>query len=172
MNKAWLVAPLFVLALSGCEKETGPELATPDSAPETASPVPKATDDPAAVRPLASFAGMDDNGDGLVSSVEHAKAVQAIFTMMDADRDGLVTVAEMDAARDAVGGSTEVSSEKKIEAGDSDNDGRLTLAEFVGGANALFARMDLNNDDMLDRAEWDRGQATAFSTPNASIAAD
>jgi hypothetical protein len=149
-----------LLALAGCgEKETGPEEDAPVSAPATAGPVPAAIESPAAARPLSSFAGMDDDGDGYVSSAEHAKAAQTMFRMTDADRDGAVSVGEMDAAQMAMGGPAGVSSEKKIAQIDGDGDGNLTLAEYVAGSNAMFAQMDVNKDDRLDRAEWDKGPA-------------
>ena len=158
---------IAALALSACEsKETGPEATATDSIPATATPVAAATDAPGAARPLASFAGMDADGDGSVSSAEHAKASQTMFQMMDANQDGLVTAAEMDAARDAVGGSTALSSEKKIATIDGDGDGKLTLVEHVAGANAMFARMDANQDDRLDRAEWDKGHAMLNPMPS------
>ena len=164
-----IAAGIAVLMLAGCGgKETGPEeAAATDSIPATATPVAAATADPAAAKPLASFAGMDGDGDGFVSSAEHAKATQTMFQMMDADANGSVSVGEMDAARDAVGGSTALSSEKKIATLDSDGDGKLTLAEHVAGANAMFAKMDANADDRLDRAEWDRGHAILKPSPAA-----
>ena len=161
-----IAAGIAALMLAGCNgKETGPEEAATDSIPATATPVAAATADPAAAKPLASFAGMDGDNDGFVSSAEHAKATQTMFQMMDADASGSVSVAEMDAARDAVGGSTALSSEKKIATIDGDGDGKLTLAEHVAGANAMFARMDANKDDRLDRAEWDKGHAGLKPSP-------
>jgi hypothetical protein len=72
----------------------------------------------------------------------------------------------MDAARDAVGGSTALSSEKKIATIDGDGDGKLTLAEHVAGSNAMFAGMDADKDDRLDRAEWDKGHAMLNPRPS------
>lgn len=166
MGRVGIAVVLAGLALTACNgKETGPEESASESIPATATPVAAATADPAAARPLASFAGMDADGDGFVSSAEHATASQTMFQMMDADKDGSVTTAEMDAARDAVGGSTALSSEKKIATIDGDGDGTLTLAEHVAGANAMFARMDANKDDRLDRAEWDKGHAALKPAP-------
>jgi len=170
MGKRWMMAAAFAaLAVSGCgRKETGPEEDdTAASAPATATPLPPAVENPAAAKPLASFEGMDADGDGFVSSAEHAKATQAMFQMMDADKDGGVTVAEMDAARKAIGGSAALSSEKKIATIDADGDGKLTLAEYVAGSNGTFADMDVNKDDRLDRAEWDKGHAVLTPKPEA-----
>jgi len=175
------VAALAAAALSACDtkKETGPDEAAPQDVPQIATPVVPAVLDPAAVLPLESFTGMDTDSDGLVSSAEYAKAAQTMFRLTDADRDGSVTVAEMDAAERAVGGSKAIrsdapqaalpSSEKTIAVSDGDGDGQLTLAEYVGGSNGLFARMDANADARLNRAEWDAGHAMPApgATPSA-----
>ena len=184
MRKAWIGAArasslaLAVgassLVLSGCDaKETGPEAQnTAATAPAVATPVPPVIANPAATRPLLSFAGMDADGNGLVTSAENAKASQTIFQAMDLDNDGAVTLTEMDAARDAIGERPEFSSEKLIEAADSDHDGKLTLGEWVAASNARFARFDANKDDALTLAEWQTGVAAEMppSAPSSPAA--
>ena len=170
MRKVWIgtarasslaLALGAAVALTGCDaKETGPEAQNPTAtAPVVATPVPAAIADPAATKPLLSFAGMDADGNGLVTSAENAKASQTIFQAMDLDKDGAVTLPEMDAARDAIGERPEFSSEKLIEAADADHDGKLTLGEWVAGSNARFARFDTDKDDALTPAEWQAGVA-------------
>ena len=177
MRKAWIGAArasslalalgASSLALSGCDaKETGPEAQdTTATAPVVATPVPAAIADPAATKPLLSFAGMDADGNGVVTSAENAKASQAIFQAMDLDKDGSVTLAEMDAARDAIGRGPTISSEKLIEASDSDHDGKLTLGEWVAASNARFARFDSDKDDSLTLAEWQTGMNAEMPLP-------
>ena len=167
MTKAWIAATLL---LAGCQeaKDTGPNEEAPapvPAVPAVAASVAPATSDPGAAKPLASFEGMDADGDGAVASAEHARAAQTMFEMMDGDRDGGVTLAEMDAARAAIGGSAKLASEKKIAEVDADGDGKLTLAEHVAGSNAMFARMDVNKDDRLDRGEWDQGHLVLQTIP-------
>jgi hypothetical protein len=41
---------------------------------------------------------MDTNGDGKISRAEHAAGAKQMFAQCDANRDGIVTAAEMDAA--------------------------------------------------------------------------
>lgn len=166
MSHRALIAVLTVLALGACEarKETGPEEKAVTPAPEVAAPVVPAVVDPAAARPLESFSGMDVDGDGFISSAEYAKAAQTMFRLTDADHDGLITVAEMDAAERAVSDGATPSSEKTIAASDGDGDGQLTLAEYVGGSNGLFAKIDANADTRLDRAEWDAAHAMPAAT--------
>ena len=185
MRKVWIataragslaLALGAALALTGCgAKETGPEAQeTAAIAPVIATPVPPVTADPAATKPLLSFAGMDADGNGVVTSAENAKASQAVFQAMDLDRDGSVTLAEMDAARAAIGRGPMVSSEKLIEAADADHDGKLTLGEWVAASNARFARFDTNKDDSLTLAEWQVGMNAEMPlpppTPEASAA--
>ena len=156
-----VLALAATVALAGCgAKETGPEAQdTAATAPATATPVPAAVADPAATKPLLSFAGMDADGDGVVTSAENARASQTIFQAMDLDKDGAVTLTEMDAARAAIGRGPNLSSEKLIEAADADHDGKLTLGEWVATANARFARFDTNTDETLTLAEWQAGMA-------------
>ena len=161
-----------VLALAGCEaKETGPDDgATVAAAPAVAPPVPAATASPDAAKPLASFEGKDSDGDARVTSAEYAIAAQTMFRMMDAAKDGSVTLAELDAAREAIGQRGELSSEKVIAANDSDSDGKLTLSEWVAGANAQFNAMDTNRDGAIDRTEWDAANPAGTSPITAPTA--
>ena len=65
MGRVGIAVALAALALAGCDgKETGPEESASESIPATATPVVAATADPAAAKPLSSFAGMDSDGDG------------------------------------------------------------------------------------------------------------
>lgn len=47
---------------------------------------------------------MDTNKDGVVSASEHAAGARRMFEWLDADRDGRVTAAEMNAVRMGVAG--------------------------------------------------------------------
>lgn len=152
----WTAAALLVV-LGACQqqKETGPDVtASQAAAPEVAPSMPTATENPDAARPLASFAGKDANNDGRISAAEYANAAQLMFRMMDADRDGTVTLEEHQAARAAMGVGQEVTSQQVIAANDSDADGKLTLSEWIAGANAQFDSLDINKDGAVDLAEW------------------
>lgn len=151
----WGVAMAAAL-LAGCEKkETGPDQAAPEAVPAVAAPVPAAIEDPSATAPLASFSGRDTDHDGHLTSTEQSQAAQKIFAAIDANKDGAITVQEMDAARAALGMPTQPASEKRIAAADSDGDGKLTLAEWVAMSNAEFSNADVNDDGSISREEWD-----------------
>lgn len=149
------LALVLMAGASACErKETGPELSAEPTAPVAATPVPAATQDPDAIRPLFTLAGGDENGDGKLSSAEYATASAKLFQSIDADGDGSIGLGELDAARSALRMTDETSSEKLIAASDNDRDGKLTLAEFVASSNARFQRADANQDGFLDQSEW------------------
>lgn len=154
---AGLAAPILLLAACGEEKMSGPEPKVSPHVPDVAPPVPAATAAPDVARQDLAFEGADTNGDGLVSSAEYAASANRMFRSMDADRNGTLTVAELDSARDAmqiVGGP---SSEKLIQRADNDRDNKLTLAEFIADVNARFALADRNKDGSLTPAEFYSG---------------
>ncbi|MGD9665051.1 MAG: hypothetical protein AB7U34_07595, partial [Novosphingobium sp.] len=91
------------------------------------------------------------------------------FSAIDADGDGAITVAEMDAGRQALGFSPDPSSEKRIASADSDGDGKLTLAEWVAASNADFNKADANKDGVISRAEWE-GRIEKSGPANAKAA--
>ncbi|MFA7596068.1 MAG: EF-hand domain-containing protein [Novosphingobium sp.] len=161
-----LGAAMAAALLAGCgKKETGPDEQARAVVPAVATPVPAVTEDPAATAPLASFDGRDADHDGRLTSTEHSQAAQKIFAAIDANRDGTITVQEMDAARVSLGLPTEPASEKRIAAGDSDGDKKLTLAEWFAMSNAEFARADANEDGWITREEWDAREKPDSDSP-------
>lgn len=104
------------------------------------------------------FKMMDTDGNGSISSSEHAAGVTRMFTEMDADKDGFVTAAEMDARHAAKGDKAmKMSSADKIKSMDTDGDGKLSSAEHDAGAAKMFSDMDADKDGSLSRAEMDKG---------------
>lgn len=106
--------------------------------------------------------GMDSDGDGAVSSAEHAAGAKKMFDAMDADHDGYVTAAEMDARwakadKGRQGGGMKMSSADKIKEIDTDGDGRLSAAEHAAGSAKMFARMDADGDGKVTAAEMQAG---------------
>ena len=104
------------------------------------------------------FKMMDTDGNGSISSAEHAAGVTKMFTEMDADKDGFVTTAEMDARHAAKGDKAmKMSSADKIKAMDTDGDGKLSSAEHDAGAAKMFTDMDGDKDGSLSKSEMDMG---------------
>jgi Ca2+-binding EF-hand superfamily protein len=100
-------------------------------------------------------------GDGKVSADEHAAGAKKMFEMMDSDKDGKVTAAEMEASHHQVTGKKahkmDMSASEKIKMVDTDNDGVLTAAEHEAGAKKMFADMDTDHDGFLTKAEFSAG---------------
>ena len=119
---------------------------------------------------LSAFAGtdnekyfkmMDADGDGKISRTEHAVGAKKMFALCDANHDGVVTAAEMDAAAAAQGekpGKDDKSSAEKIAMIDQDHDGKLTLAEHDAGTEKMFGLMDQDHDGSISKAECDAAQ--------------
>ena len=100
------------------------------------------------------FKMMDTDGNGSISSAEHAAGVTKMFTDMDADKDGFVTATEMDARHAAKGDKAmKMSSTDKIGKMDTDGDGKLSAAEHDAGAAKMFTDMDGDKDGSLSKAE-------------------
>lgn len=109
----------------------------------------------------AEMGAMDGDGDGKLTPEEHAAAARRMFAMMDANKDGRVTAAEMDAAQQLITGRKsrkgQQSAAAKIAAIDSDGDGILTEEEHQNGARTMFGRMDADADGLLSKAELAAG---------------
>ena len=104
------------------------------------------------------FKMMDTDGNGSISSAEHAAGVTKMFTEMDADKDGFVSATEMDARHAAKGDKAmKMSSADKIKSLDTDGDGKLSAAEHDAGAAKMFTDMDGDKDGSLSKAEMDMG---------------
>jgi len=100
------------------------------------------------------FKMMDTDGNGSISSAEHAAGVTKMFTEMDADKDGFVSATEMDARHAAKGDKAmKMSSADKIKSMDTDGDGKLSAAEHDAGAAKMFTDMDGDKDGSLSKAE-------------------
>jgi Ca2+-binding EF-hand superfamily protein len=111
---------------------------------------------------------MDQDKDGKVSKMEHASGAKAMFNSMDADKSGIVTVAEMDAAQKMTTKTGEtppgkISSAEKLKVVDTDGDGSLTEEEHSLGAEKMFGRMDTDKDGRLTKAELEAGHKMMLS---------
>lgn len=134
---------------------------------------------------------MDTDGDGKISSAEHTAGAATMFAHMDANRDGRVIAAEMDAAHrmkkdskddtartedghdkeNAADKSADqaghkggrMSSSAKIAAIDADGDGQLSAEEHALGSQRMFSKMDTNKDGHLTAQEMREGHRSMMS---------
>ena len=119
-----------------------------------------AVDRPTAVntreaRRAERFDGLDRNGNGRIESREWDGNVAA-FNRLDVNNDNILSRAEMINAgvedTTAPGTSAQVRAERAFNSMDVNTNGRIELREWNGTA-AEFDRLDVNNDNILSRAE-------------------
>jgi Ca2+-binding EF-hand superfamily protein len=106
------------------------------------------------------FKMMDTDGDGRVSRAEHAAAAKQMFSQCDANHDGIVTAAEMDAsssAQDERHAKDDKTSAEKIQMIDQNQDGKLSLTEHEQGTERMFGKMDTDGDGFLSKSECEAG---------------
>lgn len=114
---------------------------------------------------------MDKDGDGKVTSAEHASGVNGMFSKMDSNKDGQVTAAEMDAMHDSMhdkghatarteGGPNE---QKMADKKAYDDTGAGKSMPKMMSSEQKIAKMDTNNDGKLSAAEHSAGAKQMFS---------
>jgi Ca2+-binding EF-hand superfamily protein len=101
------------------------------------------------------FAAMDTNHDGKVSPDEYAVGARIMFDKLDANKDGQVTAAEMEAGRP--GKAKGMSTADKIKMVDTNGDGAVSADEHAAGAKAMFDKMDSDQDGYLTKSEMEAG---------------
>lgn len=97
--------------------------------------------------PNAMFTAMDADGDGAISMRELRKAVVAL-KQLDADKDGKITQAE------AMGGPPDPEAMiDRVMENDKDGDGKLSKSEVPRHLAQMISGADANGDGSIDRAE-------------------
>ena len=123
--------------------------------------------------PEGMFKAADTNSDGKVSRAEHVAGGKKMFAETDANSDGTVTLVEMTAAHAKMKTEMAPKSDRPLKADkvaleekspaamikmhDKDGDGQLSAAEQVAGCDAMFTKMDTNNDNSLSKDECKEG---------------
>ena len=128
----------------------------------------------------------DANGDGRLTRSEFDTAQKSRFDAIDANRDGGVTLAEVQAERQAQRQSIRTQMiASRFEALDTDRNGQLSQTEFSvrpaeqdrggrhgrrhhaggreGAAKAMMSRIDANADGTVSMAEFSARGAKAFA---------
>ena len=109
-------------------------------------------------------ASQTGQGQRMLSAQQHAAGARMMFERMDADGDGYVTAAEMDAARPMMGAAQGRAPGMPMGSGrmtpatmgmmDSDRDGSISAQEHAATAKAKFDRLDADGDGRITAAEW------------------
>ncbi|MBS0564472.1 MAG: calcium-binding protein [Proteobacteria bacterium] len=108
------------------------------------------------------LAQADANGDGAVSKAEMDAFLKTEFAQMDTNHDGFVSDDEMKAFILAkMAARAGEMADRRIKADDSNGDGRLTLAELEGDRrlSRMFARLDRDGDGTISRDEMENSRA-------------
>lgn len=143
-------APLATLALA----LSAPALA---QAAPAAAPAPAQAPTPPA--PAAGGMMRDPFGDATVWRAQVQAEAGARFAVLDTDKDGSLSPAEMAAGRPARPGGAARSPRPGRGAGgaarmgDANGDGRIVREEFVAGSLRRFDMMDADRDGQLTRPE-------------------
>jgi Ca2+-binding EF-hand superfamily protein len=106
---------------------------------------------------------LDTNGDGILDNGEFTNGTGKGFTDLDRDSDGFVTKEEMDAAGAELSESQGSDSFLGKAAGfllnrllltmDDNKDGQVSKAEFTKGCEAMFTKLDANQDSQINKDE-------------------
>jgi len=120
-------------------------------------------------------------GQGMISAQQHATGAMAMFKRMDADGDGYVTAAEMDAFRPMMGAGPGRGTGMPMGPGmmmggagmmmpavmgtiDGDGDGSVSAQEHAAAAKAAFDRLDTDRNGRVTAAEWATAHQAAMSS--------
>lgn len=96
-------------------------------------------------------ARLDKNGDGKIAKDEAPPPMQEHFDEIDANKDGFVEQAELQAAharRQGQGGPGQ-----RMAHLDTNKDGKVSQAEFTATVQTWFSRLDANKDGAVTREE-------------------
>lgn len=101
------------------------------------------------------FTTLDSDGNGAISQAEFLTLRQEMFVRMDANQNGTLTLAEIEAARAAMPQDRKIRRAPPFDQLDANKDGVLTMAEYTAQTRG-FEYADRNNDGQLSLKEFNR----------------
>ncbi len=93
----------------------------------------------------------DANQDGAVTRAEAVADRSAWFARVDGDKDGFITSAEIDAARER---ARQERKQRRLAQLDANKDGRVSKAEVDAAPMPMFERLDADKNGVVDRSEF------------------
>ena len=119
--------------------------------------LPAAADDaPGCQRPQVTTKEAEGTADGGINAAKHAAAASKRFEMMDANKDGKISAAEIEASHGAesiVWANHPASAAQKLRSLDSNRDGVLTVSEYTTGSQRMFEELDVDGNGVLTPSE-------------------
>ncbi|HJY37216.1 MAG TPA: hypothetical protein VJ299_07130 [Steroidobacteraceae bacterium] len=119
--------------------------------------LPAAADDaPGCQRPQVTTKEAEGTADGGITAAKHAAAASKRFEMMDANKDGKISAAEIEASHGAesiVWANHPASAVQKLRSLDSNRDGVLTVSEYTTGSQRMFEELDVDGNGVLTPSE-------------------
>ncbi|MFM9939079.1 MAG: EF-hand domain-containing protein [Hyphomicrobiaceae bacterium] len=104
--------------------------------------------------PMAWLRDADANKDGIITLDEVLAAAEKRFVTMDRTKDGVVDAADFAALRKE---TVDYRVKRFIHHFGADKDNRVTREQFAAKAAERFARMDFDNNGVIDRSEQPGG---------------
>jgi Ca2+-binding EF-hand superfamily protein len=100
----------------------------------------------------AIFTGVDADKDGTISEAEARQAASVLFDRLDTDKDG--TLDENELRGHLI--------KQELQASDPDHDGTLTKEEYMAQVEQRFKAADANHDGKLKIDEFTSGSGAAL----------
>lgn len=117
---------------------------------------PAAAGDGPGCQEKAAHIDAEGSANNTINAADHAASAQKRFEAMDADGDGRITAAEINASHGAeriAWARKPMSAADKIRTFDHNRDGALSAKEYADGSQAIFRQLDTDNDGNLMAAE-------------------
>jgi hypothetical protein len=98
----------------------------------------------------------EGTADGGITAERHAAAASKRFELMDKDKNGKITAAEIGSSHGAesiVWANQPESPAEKIRTLDANRDGALTVSEYSTGSQRMFHTLDVDGNGVLTPAE-------------------
>ena len=119
--------------------------------------LPAAADDtPGCQRPQVTTKEAEGTADGGITAAKHAATASKRFEMMDTDKDGKISAAEINASHGAesiVWANHPESPAEKIRSFDTNHDGVLSISEYTNGSQRMFEELDVDGNGVLTPSE-------------------
>ncbi|HEY7643216.1 MAG TPA: hypothetical protein VH814_26035 [Steroidobacteraceae bacterium] len=107
---------------------------------------------PGCQRPQVTTKEAEGTSDGGITAERHAATAAKRFELMDANKDGKISVDEINASHGAesiVWANHPVSAAEKLRSLDSNRDGVLTVLEYTNGSQRMFEELDVDGNGVL-----------------------